>query len=186
MLQPAWSPITVHAALGLFLTPGFRKLNLLHLNFFRRKQKLSADTFIYRPVPVPGRPSPNTCAANSKTLICHFLHLLRALSQVSARTDRWTHRQPHGSTLTSANSRESILNDTNGIHRVDSPLMQIGGGLQMKDGKINKAVGSRLSSSVRTEQPQWDTHSNEETEGNAPVLLLPGTIHPGHLRWRAK
>lgn len=64
-----------------------------------------------------------------------------------------THRQPHGSTLTCANSRESILSDTDGIHWVDSPLMQIGSGLKMKDGKINKAVVSRLSSSVRTEQP---------------------------------
>lgn len=71
------------------------------------------------------------------------------LSQVLGRTDN----QPHGFTLTSANSRESILNDTYGIHRVDFPLMQIGGGLQMKDSKINKAVVSRQNSSVRTLQP---------------------------------
>lgn len=82
-----------------------------------------------------------------------FLCVQRALSQVLVRTDRWTHRQPHGSTLTSANSRESILNDTCGIHRVDFPLMQIGSGLQMKDSKINKAEASRQSSSVRTVQP---------------------------------
>lgn len=72
-----------------------------------------------------------------------------ALSQVLGRAD---HR-PHGFTLTSANSRESILNDTYGIHRVDFPLMQIGGGLQMKDSKINKAAVSRQNSSVRTLQP---------------------------------
>lgn len=82
-----------------------------------------------------------------------FLLVQRVLSQVFVRTDRWTDRLPHGSTLTSANSRESILNDTYGIHRVDFPLMQIGGGLQMKDSKINKAVVSRQSSSVRTVQP---------------------------------
>lgn len=57
-----------------------------------------------------------------------FLRVQRALLQVLVRTDRWTRRQPHGSTLTSANSRESILNDTYGIHRVDFPLMPIGGG----------------------------------------------------------
>ena len=82
-----------------------------------------------------------------------FVCVQRALSQVLVRTDRWTDRQPHGSTLTSANSRESILNDTYGIHRVDFPLMQIGSGLHMKDSKINKAVASRQSSSVRTVQP---------------------------------
>lgn len=69
------------------------------------------------------------------------------------KTDRWTDRQPHGSTLTSANSRESILNDTYGIHRVEFPQMQIGGGLQMKDSKINKAAASRQNSSVRAVQP---------------------------------
>lgn len=50
--------------------------------------------------------------------------------------------------------------------------MQIGSGLKMKDGKINKAVVSRPSSSVRIEQPERDTHSNKE-EGSAPVLPLP-------------
>lgn len=85
--------------------------------------------------------------------LCASLCVLAALSQVLVWTDRRTDRQPHGSTLTSANSRESILNDTYGIHRVDFPLMQIGGGSQMKDSKINKAVVSRQSSSVRTVQP---------------------------------
>lgn len=56
------------------------------------------------------------------------------------QAERNTDRRPHGSTLTSANSRESVLNDTYGIHRVDFPLMQIAGGLQMKDSKINKAA----------------------------------------------
>lgn len=79
--------------------------------------------------------------------------LTPTLSQVLGGTDRWTDRQPDGSTLTSVNSRESILNDTYGIYRVDFPVMQIGSGLQMKDGKINKAVVSRQSSSVHTVQP---------------------------------
>lgn len=89
----------------------------------------------------------------NKDINIPFLHVQKALLQVLVRTDRWTQRQPHGSTLTSAYSRESILNDTYGIHRVDFPLMQIGSGLQMKDSKINKAVVSRQSSSVRTVQP---------------------------------
>lgn len=55
--------------------------------------------------------------------------------------------------LLPANSRESILNDTYGIHRVDFSLMQIGGGLQMKDSKINKVLASRQNSSVHTVQP---------------------------------
>lgn len=83
-----------------------------------------------------------------------FFRVQRVLSQVSAGTDGQTHRRPHGSTLTCANSRESILNDTYGIHRVDFPLMQIGCGLQMKDSKINKAAAaSRQSSSVHTVRP---------------------------------
>lgn len=60
------------------------------------------------------------------------------------RTDGRADR-PHGSTLTCANSRESILNDTYGIHRVDFPLMQIACGLQMKDSQINKSRGGEQS-----------------------------------------
>lgn len=53
----------------------------------------------------------------------------------------------------SANSSESILNDTYRIHREDSSVMQIGSGLHMKDSQINNAVVSRQSSSVHTLQP---------------------------------
>lgn len=78
--------------------------------------------------------------------------------------DRQTHGRPHGSTLTCANSRESILNDTYGIHRVDFPLMQIGCGLQMKDSQINKAAAASgpaellcpHSAAIMWCMPEWE------------------------------
>lgn len=92
----------------------------------------------------PWRPSANHWAAWPRRQDCLFFCVQRALLQVSVetQTDRKTHGRPHGSTLTCANSRESILNDTYGIHRVDFPLMQIGRGLQMKDSQINKAAAA--------------------------------------------
>lgn len=92
--------------------------------------------------------------AKLQWLLCGRFYAQRALSQVLVKKQgRRSDRQPHGSTLKVANSRESILNDTYGKRRVQFPQMQIGGGLQMKDSKINKVVASMQNSSVSTVQP---------------------------------